>query len=148
MQQPPKQSTQSTQCFTRLRAWILRYAPLEVAALLTAVVAGLAISQFSESRLAIGYAGAWGENLGYYLVAFARERRVRGSSVLAFHDLLLEFGVAELIDSLVVRPLCMGYGIGQLGDPAAGVVLGKIMADVPFYGFAILGCELRRKFRP
>lgn len=142
MQQPPSQS------FTRLRAWLLRYAPLEAAALLTAVCAGLAISQFTESRIAIGYAGAWGENLGYYLVAFARERRVRGSSVLAFHDLLLEFGVAELIDSFVVRPLCMGYGIGRLGNPAAGVVLGKFVADVPFYGFAILGYELRRKFRP
>lgn len=137
-----------SQRFTRLRVWLLRYAPLEAAALLTAVCAGLAISRFTESRLAIGYAGAWGENLGYYGVAFARERRVRGSSVLAFHDLLLEFGVAELIDSFVVRPLCMGYGIGRLGDPAAGLVLGKFLADVPFYGFAILGYELRRKFRP
>ncbi len=136
------------QSLTRLRAWLLRYAPLEAAALLTALCAGLAMSRFTDSQLAIGYAGAWGENLGYYLVAFARERRVRGSSVLAFHDLLLEFGVAELVDSFVVRPLCMAYGIGRLGDPAAGVVLGKFLADVPFYGFAILGYELRRKFRP
>ena len=142
MQRLPSQTS------ARLRAWLLRYAPLEAAALLTAVCAGLAISQFTESRLAIGYAGAWGENLGYYGVAFVRERRVRGSSVLAFHDLLLEFGIAELIDSFVVRPLCVGYGIGLLGGPAAGVVLGKFLADVPFYGFAILGYELRRKFRP
>ncbi|MBK7950846.1 MAG: hypothetical protein IPK00_19325 [Deltaproteobacteria bacterium] len=142
MQGPPNRR------FGRLRAWALRYAPLEAAALLSALGAGLAVSELTESRLAIGYAGAWGENLGYYLVAFVRERRVRGSSALALRDLVLEFGLAEAVDSFVVRPLCMGYGVGQLGDAAAGVVIGKFVADIPFYGFAILGYELRKKLRP
>lgn len=132
----------------RLRDWLLRYAPLEAAALATALGAGLAVSEFANGQLAIGYAGAWGENIGYYLTAFARERRVRGSSALALRDLLLEFGVAEAVDSLVVRPLCMAFGVGQLGNPAAGIVIGKLAADVPFYGFAILGYELRKKLRP
>lgn len=138
----------SNQRVGRLRAWLLRYAPLEAAALATALGAGLAVSQFADGQLAIGYAGAWGENLGYYLTAFARERRVRGSSALALRDLVMEFGVAEAVDSLVVRPLCMAFGVGQLGSPAAGIVIGKLAADVPFYGFAILGYELRKKLRP
>jgi hypothetical protein len=138
----------SNQRFTRVRAWLLRYAPLEAAALFTALCAGLAVSQLADSQLAIGYAGAWGENLGYYLTAFVREWRVRGSAALAVRDLVLEFGVAEGVDSFVVRPLCMAVGVGQLGDPAAGIVVGKLAADVPFYGFAILGYELRKKLRP
>lgn len=133
---------------TRLRTWLLRYAPLEGAALLTALGAGLLASQLSESRIVIGYAGAWGENLGYYLVAFVREWRVRGSAIAAVGDLALEFGPAEAIDSFVVRPLCMGYGVAWIGDAAAGVVAGKLLADVPFYGIAILGYELRRRLRP
>lgn len=136
----------STQRFARVRSWLLRYAPLEAAALLTALAAGMAASPFVENPFAVGFAAAWGENLGYYGVAFARERRVRGSSVLALRDIVLEFGAAEAFDSLVVRPLCMGFGIGQVGDPATGVVLGKLLADVPFYGLAILGYELRRRF--
>ncbi len=134
--------------FERLRAWVLRYAPLEVAALATALYAGMAAEQISENRLAIGYAAAWGENVGYYLVAFARERRRRGASAAAVADLVVEFGPAEAVDSLLVRPLCMGFGVGQLGDAAAGVVLGKLLADVPFYTMAVLGYALCRRIRP
>lgn len=134
--------------FERLRAWVLRYAPLEAAALATALYAGMAADQISENQLAIGYAAAWGENFGYYLVAFARERRRRGASAAALADLVLEFGPAEAVDSLVVRPLCMGFGVGHFGDAAGGVVLGKLLADVPFYAFAALGHALRRRIRP
>jgi hypothetical protein len=134
--------------FWSLRTWAARYAPLEAAGLLMALYAGWVVSQFGEGRFAIGFAAAWGENIGYYLVAFVRERRRRRSTAVALGDLVVEFGPAEVVDSLIVRPLCMSYGVGQIGDTAAGVVFGKILADVPFYGFATIGYALRRRLRP
>jgi hypothetical protein len=59
------------------------------------------------------------------------------------HKLLLEFGPAELFDSLLIRPLAMGVATRWLGR-GAGVVVGKIAADVTFYLPVIASYEWQR----
>jgi hypothetical protein len=70
----------------------------------------------------------------------------RGRVVLVLRDLVLEFGLAEALDTLLVRPALM-YAAGRLlSDALLGVFVGKLAADVIFYFPTIAAYELRRKY--
>ena len=145
----------------RAREWLRRYLPAELVSVVGAVVAAGVVGGLSgHNEAAIAIAGAWGETVAYYATMLVRDfrharadiRRASGNpsrwSVLGttLRGLVLEFGVAEALDSLVVRPAMM-YAAGQfLGDPQAGVVVGKFAADVVFYVPTIVAYELRRKY--
>jgi hypothetical protein len=63
-------------------------------------------------------------------------------------DLLIEFGPAELVDSLLVRPLFMYLMPSLLHNFTAGILVGKLAADVIFYGLAIGAYELKQQYLP
>lgn len=46
-------------------------------------------------------------------------------------SLLLEFGAAESLDLLLVRPACMALGLQMIGGNLGGLV-GKLAADLVF----------------
>jgi hypothetical protein len=81
----------------------------------------------------------------------AREQRAAGrpfsghaaSDVL--RNLLREFGAADAID-LVFRPLCLAAGLSLLA-PVAGVLAGKVTADLIFYGPVLAIWHWRRAAR-
>jgi hypothetical protein len=58
--------------------------------------------------------------------------------------LAVEFGPAEALDSLVVRPACVAVGVAALG-PVAGVLVAKLVADLAFYVPVIATYELRKR---
>jgi hypothetical protein len=59
--------------------------------------------------------------------------------------MLLEFGPAELVDSLLARPLLMYLLAGLLANLTAGIAAGKLAADVVFYAITISAYELRQR---
>jgi len=136
--------------------WLERYGLAEVVGLCTAFVGSVATRAITGSEIAAAYGASISENLGYYAVivgrevvrdwrvAFAAGRRygLRGAS-RTFRNLALEFGIAELLDSAVLRPLAMGMGVRLFGR-AAGIVVGKIAADFTFYVPVIAAYELLR----
>lgn len=137
--------------------WIRRYGLAEVAGTAAAIGGywgGLALT---DNRLAAAYAAALSESAGFYTVLILRDmvrdayaagsRRGRygpREMVRTCRNLFVEFGPAEVLDSLVIRPLCMGLG-GRLLGPKIGIVAGKLVADVFFYGPPILTTEWRRR---
>jgi len=136
--------------------WVKRYGVAEVAGLCTAIVGSFAVRALTGSEIAAAYGGAMGENLGYYGVIVGREvaqdRRAaiglgRGYGLLGAgrtaRNLLLEFGVAELLDSSLLRPLAMALGVRFFGR-GLGIVVGKLAADLTFYVPVICAYELRR----
>ena len=136
----------------RLWGWLRRYVPAEVAA-----TAGALLGALLGVRLAGAAGGAVGgdvgEGLAFYAVMVARELRAERSSgsgrsvrqVLG--DLLVEFGPAEALDSLAVRPLAMYAGPFVTGDLLTGTFAGKVAADLLFYVLAALAYERRRNRR-
>jgi|tagenome__1003787_1003787.scaffolds.fasta_scaffold20891122_2 hypothetical protein len=136
--------------------WLARYGVAEVAGLCTAFVGAFAARALTGNEIAAAYGGAMGENFGYYGIVIGREvvRDRRAAHVLGrrygaagaartARNLLFEFGIAEALDSTVLRPLAMGLGIRFFGR-ALGIVVGKIAADVTFYLPVICAYELRR----
>jgi hypothetical protein len=66
-------------------------------------------------------------------------------ALAAMKALIWEFGAAEVLDSFVVRPACMYGAMALLDHLGAGIVVGKIAADVVFYGIAVLFYEMGKK---
>ena len=132
---------------SHLRRWLRRYLPAEIVALLAAIAASQLVYFLSGSVAAAAVAGAWGETIAYYGTMALREHRT-STLLRATRNLVLEFGVAEVLDSLLIRPALM-YAASQLiANVALGVALGKVAADVVFYVPAITAYELRRRYLP
>ena len=133
----------------RVQAWLRRYAAAELAATLGALLAAAAGARLAGPGGA-AVAGALGETVAFYGFVVARElraeRRSGGgrSTSRALSDLLVEFGPAEVIDTLAVRPLAMYVGPLLTGNLSVGIVAGKVAADLVFYTLAAIGYELRR----
>lgn len=127
----------------KLREWLARYLPLEIAATVTALAGGLGAALITDDAIVIAYAGALAENTGFYALAIGREMRSadRHGLVASVRRVAWEFGVAEALDSLVLRPLAMYWATVALGSLGAGIVVGKVLADLAFYAIAILFYE-------
>jgi len=143
---PAPPSTEQARAWRKLRSWVGRYGASEVLGTIAAVGVASAIKGMTGSTIAAAYAGTMAENVMFYGVMFLRET-IRGAHeagsrgrtygnadlVQVMHSMLLEFGAAEALDSFVLRPLLLGLGIRFIG-PNLGSLLGKIAADVAFYG--------------
>jgi hypothetical protein len=143
----------------KVRAWAGRYLPGEVIGTLTALAGAILARALGGSPWVVALAATWGENLGFYGYHFSREaiRHLKHHEALygrhryllaawqSSRDVGIEFGPAEVVDSLLLRPVCM-YQIPQLiGQLEGGIVLGKLVADAGFYLIAISAFELRKR---
>jgi hypothetical protein len=136
----------------RISGWLRRYLPAEVAATAGAISAALVVDQFNVMA-ATAFAGSFGETAAFYTVIVVRDRAKRRGPSLdrvpgTWRTLLIEFGVAELADTFVVRPLAMYLAARLIGDTLVGVFVGKIAADVIFYTLAIVGYEVAQSIMP
>jgi hypothetical protein len=144
----------------RLRAWVRRYLPAEIAGTAAALAAAWTVHAISGSLVSAATAGTIGESLGFYGCMAIREavrldachrdqaapKRLWLTGTRTVRDLLIEFGPAELVDSLLVRPFCMYLMTSLLPNFTAGVLAGKLMADVLFYGLAIVAYECKQRY--
>jgi hypothetical protein len=137
--------------------WIRRFGMAEVTGTAAALGGYWAGQALTGSLVASAFAAALSESIGFYAVLLVRDmvrdayaagaRRARyGLREVAgtWHNLFLEFGPIELLDTTVLRPLCMGLGVWYLG-PRLGVIAGKIVADVAFHLAPMLTGESRQR---
>ena len=146
----------------RVRGWVVRYLPLEVLGTLTAVASALVAYDVSGSLAVAAVAGTLGESAGYYsLVAVrasrghlasrrvrrltTRRHRVWATSWLSARSMAAEFGPAELVDTLLVRPALFWAAAVLWGPTPLAWLAGKLAADVVFYGIAIVSFEAGRR---
>lgn len=134
----------------RVREWIGRYLVAEILGLAGALLAALAAVSWAPDRLAVAaYASSLGETVGFYtgylVVRYLREDvagppRRRIAVILA--AAVVEFGPAEILDTLLIRPAAMFLGSWTTGNVIIGVLIGKVAADLIFYGLAITSYEM------
>lgn len=142
----------------KIKAWIKRYLPAEIAATLTAIIAGYLSNAVVKNDVITAFVATWGENIGYYgyiiisditkSLAEHKNNQIK-YTILSFskdiRNIIVEFGPAEFFDSFVIRPFAMLTFTKITGNVIAGIFIGKIAADVIFYFFAIIMFELRKK---
>jgi hypothetical protein len=143
----------------KLREWIRRYLPCEIAGTI-AELGGAAIAyQATGSLAAAAIIATIGASAGYYSAAYVtavrwsyhgsnRQRwpaRVLMSNLLALRSVVVEFGPAELIDSIAVRPIAFYVGPQIFDNTLAGWIFAKLISDLAFYLIAIVSYE---QFKP
>ncbi|MBI2146419.1 hypothetical protein HYU22_03700 [Candidatus Woesearchaeota archaeon] len=142
----------------RVKEWLRRYGLAEVIGTAAAYACFFLGQELTDNDIIAAYAGTMGENLGFYGTMVVREvnagvkkARVDGKSyglvdaLKTASKLAAEFGPAEVLDSLVVRPTTMGFGSRIFGKEL-GVGIGKAAADVSFYVPTIISYELEKYF--
>ncbi|MBV9601558.1 MAG: hypothetical protein JOZ87_32515 [Chloroflexi bacterium] len=121
-----------------------------MAGLVAALICAELMWALSDGNAALTAAmAAWAETAGYYGVMLALDLRQRAASLqVVARDLVLEFGAAEALDSLVVRPIVMFEATQLLPEPMLAVLATKLVADVIFYLPTIASLQLRRRYLP
>jgi len=140
---------------TKLKEWLWRYLPCEIAGT-ACELGGAAIAYLISGSVAMAAVVATiGASVGYYGAAYtaavragyrgqahlSRIRRTWVANALALRSIAIEFGPAELIDSVVIRPLAFYVGPMLFGGVVAGWIFGKLVADIGFYVLAIFSYE-------
>ena len=124
--------------------WIVRYLPAEIVGTAAMVLAGLVVTVWTDSAAVIALAALVGEIIGFYTVLaitiYAEQAQVAQTMRAAIGRtgllLVAEFGVAEVLDTLLIRPAALMLGVWLLPDPLWGLLAGKIVADIVFYAIA------------
>jgi hypothetical protein len=146
---------------TRTKEWIKRYIPAEIVSLIVTIATIFILYAKTHSRIATALAGTWLGSLayfGYILISdiiFAHRQVYQHGGHYTFttflkniRALLAEFGLAELVDSLLIRPALMYYLPILTGSMMGGSMLAKFAADITFYIPAIISYELSKsRFR-
>ena len=144
---------------TKIKGWLKRYLPAEIVGTVVAVGAGLVAHSVIDNNVVTAFVGTWGENIGFYSTIIFRDitnsiRTHRNSkinyqfSVLAkdIRNIIVEFGPAEILDSLFIRPFMMFFFTRLLNSVSLGILAGKITAYVTFYIPTVISFELRKKY--
>jgi hypothetical protein len=143
----------------KFREWAKRYLPPEVLSVSITLVSSSLTYSLTKSQITTALVGTWAGNIAYFgyilgadMVASANALRriglpyTRVSFLKNARRLVLEFGLAEVIDSLFIRPALMYYLPIWVGNLSLGVLLAKFAADVTFYVPAIISYELSKKY--
>lgn len=144
---------------TKLREWTSRYLLAELAGTLAALTAALAVHAVTGSLASAALAGSVAESLAFYGVVLRRMvpglwaaqaghalprrllRTARGILTEAS-----DFVVAEVADTFLLRPGLIYLAAGWVGSGVgAGLLLGKLLADIGFYAVVIPSYELRKR---
>lgn len=142
--------------FTRkMTEYAKRYWKPETFGSLTAIAGAYAAAHFTDNEVVRAYAAAFSENIGCYGTMLAEDLPEDYRCAIAargkytpydfartVRNLALEFGAAEVADSLTLRPLLMGVGMRLTPEKHwLGVTAGKIVSDFIFYGIAAASRE-------
>ncbi|KUI28632.1 hypothetical protein [Mycobacterium sp. GA-2829] len=130
--------------------WIRRYLPCEIAGTAVEFGGAAAVYLWTGSFVAAALAGTVGASVGYYATAYTaalrwsyhtmhggRPMRILKANALALRSVAIEFGPAEAVDSIAVRPLAFYLAPQLLGGLAVGWIAAKVFADIVFYALAI-----------
>ena len=131
------------------------YLPCEIAGTVGELGGAAVAYVLTGSTAAAAVTATVGASVGYYAAAYltamrwayrARRDRTRvvrlvAANLIALRSVAIEFGPAELIDSLLVRPAAFYIGPQIFGNVVVGWIFGKLVSDVAFYVFAIFSYE-------
>jgi hypothetical protein len=130
---------------SRLAEWWKRYGPSEIGGTLAALAGALGALKVGGGIVAAALSGTLAEVIWFYASLSLRDLRYeaneqrkagrtfdRRAAADVLRNLGREVGAADAVD-LLLRPACLWAGLAILGG-APGVLLGKLFADLLFYG--------------
>ena len=140
----------------KIKEWIKRFLPAEIAGSMLAIIASYLTLHSTNNKILAAYAGAIGDTAGFYIViivqsSLAQHKQLKSENkrftfhtfLHVFKNMLIEFGPAEILDSLFLRPFFMYIFPVLLHNYSIGILAGKVASDIGFYIPVIISHELR-----
>ena len=144
----------------KVGTWIKRYLPAETVCTICAMCSASVAYLFTDNKMIIALAGTWGENIGFYGVIVGRDiyssrkhHKASGDNYTIIslfkniRGIILEFGLAEILDSFLIRPFMMYVFPKLTGSMYVGIFTGKIAADIFAYIPIVISYELQQKYK-
>lgn len=141
----------------KVREWLRRYGPAELASLGATLGAAWLAARGGGPRMAVALAATWAGNVAYFGWLLAQDAQLARRHLRAqgrryslgtlgrnVRALAVEFGAAELLDSLFIRPALLYWVPQWVPGFGLGVLLAKLAADVTFYVPTIISYELSK----
>lgn len=132
----------------KIAEWVKRYLPNEIAGTTAEFGSAAAVYLQTGSWAAAAVVATVFASVGYYAIAYinavrwqAPEHGLVRANILALRSIAVEFGPAEVVDSLAIRPVALYLGPVLTGSAIVGLILGKLVADVGFYGCTVFSYE-------
>jgi hypothetical protein len=142
----------------KILEWIKRYLLSDIISTVLSLGTAWLIMEQSDDRVLAAFIGSAVASLSFYLlIAFsdvrkslkmhkeANEAYKIKSFLIDFRNLIIEFGPAEILDVIAVRPFFMYLIPTLIGNFILGTFIGKMIADVIFFAIAIIMYELRKR---
>lgn len=138
----------------KLKEWLRRYAPSHIIAVITAiVVANLAFTLFKNIILS-AFLATWSDNIAYYGIIIYRDlksqkkkdRQLKTTSFLKVaRGIIMEFGLAEYLDSFVIRPFYLSIFPYLISNYSLAILIGSMCAEITFYIPTVISYEIKKK---
>lgn len=99
--------------------------------------------------------GTWGDNIGFYgVIVFMELLRQKENHksislitpIKIIRNIVLEFSMAEYLDSFFIRPAAMYFFPQVLNNLFLGLIVANLLANITFYIPTIVSYELRNRF--
>jgi len=146
---------------SKFKEWLKHYFIAELLGTLISLAFAYISFRHSHSYVVAAAAGLVGEGIGFYgyfitkelltnynayrtLSAFTKLKAIIAKSST---NLIIEFVPAEIVDSIFIRPFLMFYIPHHIQPYAVGFLIGKFLADILFYVFAIAGYEFNKRLK-
>ena len=142
----------------KINEWLKRYLPAEIISMILTMVSAELTFVYTENKLTTAIIATVIGNTAYFgcilltdILATSRQCVINQqayTSVIFLKNiraLCVEFGIAEVFDTLLVRPFLMYYLPILLNSLPWGTFLAKLIADVTFYIPAIISYEVSKE---
>jgi len=142
----------------KMKEWLKRYLPAELLSTGATLGGGVIAYRIWNNAVAAALVATWAGNLlyfGYILLndihgtKKALNADNKGYNIITFlkniRAFVVEFGIAEVLDSFLIRPLLMYYLPLLIDNLVAALLLAKFIADITFYIPVTLSYEFAKK---
>ena len=129
----------------------------EIISLTATVLFSWITFELTKNNFTTALMATWAGNIGYFGTILIQDvqfanKALRGKgkvySLETFYQnvraLFIEFGIAEIFDTFLIRPALLYYFPLLIGNRTLGVVIAKFAADVSFYIPTIISYELSK----
>ncbi len=139
---------------SKIKERIKRYWIAEISWTLWALALPTIASFFTSNIVVLALSWTRWENIWFYWTMIFQEiyklkkskHSPKNIFIKSFRNILLEFGVAEISDSLFVRPAIMYLTLSNTNNIQLGIFVWKIIGDMVFYIPTVISYELRKKY--
>ena len=143
---------------SKFKEWLKRYLPANILSTIITLLTVLIVLKLTGNNVLAAFLGSIFESIAYYGFILTRDvietkkkyskekRKYTTKSFLKnIRNLFLEFGLAEIMDTLIIRPFFLYVCPIVLGSVTIGTLVGKYIADILFYIPTIISYEMRKK---